>query len=63
MAGPFSGYGIEPDLKIENIPTSADPYYKELKEVLSSGNILETYSFDDTAKLSVVRVFGPVERL
>ena len=51
MAGPFSGYGIEPDLKIENIPTSADPYYKELKEVLSSGNILETYSFDDTAKL------------
>ena len=52
MAGPFSGYGIEPDLKIENIPTSADPYYKELKEVLSSGNILETYSFDDTAKLN-----------
>ena len=51
MAGPFSGYGIEPDLRIENIPTSTDPYYQALRDVLSSGNILETYSFEDTTKL------------
>ena len=51
MSGPFSGYGITPDLNVENFSTSSDPYYKHIKDILSSGNILETFSFDETTKI------------
>ena len=47
MAGPFSGYGIEPDLRIENIPTSTDPYYQALRTFFPLAIFSKTYSLDN----------------
>ena len=41
MSGPFSGFGIHSDLQVESFSTAKDPYYKKIKEILSSDNIME----------------------
>ena len=46
MSGPFSGFGIHSDLQVESFSTAKDPYYKQIKEILSSNNIMETLSID-----------------
>ena len=43
MSGPFSGFGIHSDLQVESFSTAKDPYYKQIKEILSSNNIMETF--------------------
>ena len=51
MSGPFSGFGISSDLKLDNFLTSKDPYYKEINKILDKENILKKYSSNDTKKL------------
>ena len=51
MSGPFSGFGIEVDLKLNNFATVKDPYYIELRKILDEGNILKKNSTEDTKKL------------
>ena len=48
MSGPFSGFGIHSDLQVESFSTAKDPYYKQIKEILSSNNIMETLSIEKT---------------
>ena len=33
MSGPFSGFGIPADLKLNNFSTAKDPYYLEIKKI------------------------------
>ena len=51
MSGPFSGFGIHSDLQVESFSTAKDPYYKQIKEILSSNNIMETLSIEKTKLL------------
>ena len=51
MSGPFSGFGISSDLKLDNFLTSKDPYYIEINKILDKENILKKYSSNDTKKL------------
>ena len=51
MSGPFSGFGIHSDLQVESFSTAKDPYYKKIKEILSSNNIMETLSIEKTKLL------------
>ena len=51
MSGPFSGFGIQSDLQVESFTTSKDPYYQEIKKILSSNNIMETLSIEKTKKI------------
>ena len=63
MSGPFSGFGISSDLKLDNFLTSKDPYYIEINKILDKENILKKYSSNDTKKLqkkitlSLFRIF------
>ena len=51
MSGPFSGFGIQTDLKVESFSTSKDPYYQKIKKILSSNNIMASLSIEKTKKL------------
>ena len=51
MSGPFSGFGISSDLKLDNFLTSSDPYYKKINAILDKENILNKNSPNDTKKL------------
>ena len=33
MSGPFSGFGISSNLKLDNFLTSTDPYYKKINAI------------------------------
>ena len=51
MSGPFSGFGIHSDLQVESFSSAKDPYYKQISEILSSNNIMETLSIEKTKLL------------
>ena len=51
MLGPFSGFGIQSNLQVESFSTSKDPYYQKIKKILSTNNIIETFSIEKTKTL------------
>ena len=48
MLGPFSGFGIQSNLQVESFSTSKDPYYQKIKKILSTNNVMETFSIEKT---------------